>query len=141
MGLFAEPSSLLAALKALVAIGIDLPNICLAGMAASIHGLTEHLNGSDPGPLRALLRGMIETRLPGDDLPILASSSCVAEADPVLSLEKQGKVRAQIVNGAIMLAVSARNIADLIEVGRVLLRHSSHHVHTFECSLALAERA
>jgi hypothetical protein len=133
VGAFEDPGLLASALRELDATGFRASDLCLAGMGDAIRKLAGYSNGSHLGPLRVLLDGMVETRVPGGDVPILASRGCAGEAASIPALEEiMGRMRQQVVRGAIMLAVLARSAAELATAGRVLLRHSSYRVHTFE---------
>lgn len=139
IGVFAEGTSVIAALKELTSIGVSLPDLCLAGMPTSMHRLASVPDGQHPDSLRALLRSAAETRLPGCDVAILASPTCSGSANALLSAAMAGdKLRGHIGDGCIVLGVSTSR-TEAAEVGRILLRYSSHHVHMLQGPLAPSE--
>ena len=138
VGVLTEFGSVIFAARELVAIGISPSALCVARLITAIRDLAEYSNGTDLGAVWVLLEGMVDTSMAGGDVPILASPSCGATSVPALDIES--KVREQVIDGAIVLAVFARNAAEIVEAGRILLRHCSHHVHTFEHSLTQLER-
>ena len=139
LGVLTEPGSVILAVGELVAMGISPSALCLAGLTTAIRDLAEYSSGTDLGAIRVLLEGLVETSMTGGDVPILASPTCVCEVTSVPAPDIESKVR-ELLDGAIVLAVFARNAAELVEAGRVLLRHCTHHVHTFEHPLTQLER-
>jgi hypothetical protein len=135
IGAFAEVDPLIAAVTELTSCGVTLPDLCLAGAPASMQRLAAVPEVRRVDRLAALLNSAVEARLPGSEDAILAAPSCVGNPGSFLSPGMAERLRGPIVDGCILLGASAASAADAARAGRVLLRHSSRHVHVFQCPL------
>jgi hypothetical protein len=133
VGAFAEVGPLVAALTELTSAGISLADLCLAGMPASMRRVAAASEVRSLDRLAALLQSAAEMKLPGSELALLAAPTCIGAASSVLSAEAAERLRAPIMDGCILLGVPAASASDATRIGRVLIRHSSHRVHIFQC--------
>jgi hypothetical protein len=133
IGVFAEVAPLVAAVRELASAGVSLADLCLAGVPASLQRLAAAPEVRRFGRLAALAHSAVEIRLPGSNAAILAAPSCVGNPGSFLSTGMTEKLRGPINDGCVLLGVPAASAAEAARVARVLLRHSSHHVHVLQC--------
>jgi hypothetical protein len=133
IGVFAEAQPLVAAVTDLISVGVSLADLCLAGVSASMQRLAATAEVQRLDRLGVLLQNAVEVRLPGSDGAILAAPSCVGSPSSLLSSAMAERLRGPIIDGCILLGVSAASATDAARAGRVLLRYSSRHVHVLQC--------
>jgi hypothetical protein len=134
VGAFAEAEPLVAAVTELTSAGVSLADVCLAGTPQSMRRVAEAPEVRSLDRLSALMQSAAEITLPGSELTILAVPTCVGNPSSVVSSETAKRLHEPIVDGCILLAASAASAGVAARVGRILLRHSSHHVHVLQCS-------
>jgi hypothetical protein len=132
IGVFAELAPLVAAVRELASAGVSLADACLAGAPASMRRIAAAPEVRRFGRLAAFVHGAVEIRLPGSDVAIVAAASCIGNPGSFLSTEMVEKLRGPIVDGCILLGAPAASAAGVGRVARVLLRHSSRHVHVLQ---------
>ena len=133
VGAFAEVEPLVAAVTELTSFGLSLTDLCLAGAPQSMRRVAAAPEVRSIDRLTALLQSAAEMKLPGSELAILAVPTCVGNASSVVSAETAQRLRGPITDGCILLGVPTANAGDAAQVGRILLRHSSQHVHVLQC--------
>lgn len=133
VGVFAEVEPLVAAVTELTSAGVSLADLCLAGMPASMRRVAAAPGVRSLDRLTALLQSAAEMNLPGSELTILAVPTCVGNPSSVVSAETAERLRGPIADGCILLGAPAASGSEAARVGRILLRHSSHHVHVLQC--------
>jgi hypothetical protein len=133
VGVFAEAEPLVAAVTELTSAGVSLADLCLAGTPASMRSVAAAPEVRSLDRLTALLQSAAEMKLPGSELTILAVPTCVGNPSSVVSAETAERLRRPIADGCILLGVPAASAGEAARVGRILLRHSSHHVHVLQC--------
>jgi hypothetical protein len=133
IGVFAGVDPLIAAVTELTRAGVTLADLCLAGAPASMQRLAAAPQVRRVGRLAALLSSAVEMKLPGFEGAILAASSCTGNPSSLLSPAMAERLRGPIVDACILLGAPAASAADAAGVARVLLRHSSRHVHVLQC--------
>lgn len=130
IGAFAEATPLVAAVTDLASVGVPLAGPCVMGTLTSMKRAAAAPEVRSYPPLAALMRRVVEVRLPGSEATILAApSNPVSLLSPVIA----DGLRAPILDGHILLAVPAATAGDAARVGRILLRYSSRHVHVHRC--------
>jgi hypothetical protein len=132
IGVFAEVDPLVAAATELTSAGAALADLCLAAAHASMQRLAAAPEVRRVDGLAALLNSTVEVTLPGSERAILAAPTCIGNPGSLLSPAMAERLRRPIAEGCILLGVSAAGAAEAARVGRVLLRHSSHHVHVLQ---------
>lgn len=132
IGVFAEVDSLIAAATQLTSAGAALADLCLAGAHASVQRLATAPEVRRVDGLAALLKSAVEVTLPGFERAILATPTCIGNPDSLLSPVMAERLRTPIAEGCILLGVSAAGAIEAARIGRILLRHSSHHVHVLQ---------
>jgi hypothetical protein len=135
IGMFPEVAPLVAAATELASVEVSVADLCLAAAPASMLRLAAAPEVRSFGRLAALLHSAVEMRLPGSEGAILAVPSCVGNPGSLLSPAMAEKLRAPIADGCIVLGAPAASAAGAAQVARILLRHSSRHVHVLQCPL------
>jgi hypothetical protein len=132
IGVFAEVAPLVAAVRELTSAGVSLADLCLAGAPATMQRVGAAPEVRRFGRMAALVHNAVEMRLPGSEAAILAAPSCIGNPGSFLSTEMVEKLRGPIIDGCILLGAPAASAAGTGRVARVLLRHSSRHVHVLQ---------
>lgn len=133
IGVFAEVDPLVSAATELTSAGAALADLCLAGAHASMQRIASAPEVRRVDGLAALLNSAVEVALPGSEGAILAVPSCIGAPSSLLSPMMAERLRRPIAEGCILLGVSAAGATEAACIGRVLLRHSSRHVHVLQC--------
>jgi hypothetical protein len=133
IGVLAEVDPVVAAVTELTSVGAALADLCLAGAHASMQRVAAAPEIRRVDGLAALLNSAVEVTLPGFECAIVAVPSCIGNPSSLLSPAMAERLRRPIVEGCILLGVSAAGAAEAARIGRVLLRHSSRHVHVLQC--------
>jgi hypothetical protein len=133
IGVLAEVDPVVAAVTELASVGAALSDLCLAGAHASMQRVAAAPEVRRVDGLAALLNSAVEVTLPGFERAILSVPSCIGNPSSLLTPAMAEKLRRPIVEGCILLGVSATSAAEAARVARVLLRHSSRHVHVLQC--------
>jgi hypothetical protein len=133
VGAFAEADPLVAAATELTSVGAALADLCLAGAHASMQRVAAAPEIRRVDGLAALLNSAVEVTMPGFERAILAVPSCIGNPSSLLTPAMAERLRRPIVEGCILLGVSAASATEAAQAGRVLLRHSSRHVHVLQC--------
>jgi hypothetical protein len=132
VGAFAEVDPLVAAATELTSVGAALADLCLAGAHASMQRVAATPEVWRVDGLAALLNSAVEVTLPGLERAILSVPGCIGNPSSLLTPAMAERLRRPIVEGCILLGVSAASATEAARIGRVLLRHSSHHVHVLQ---------
>jgi hypothetical protein len=134
IGVFPEAAPLVAAVTELTSASVSLAELCLAGAPASMQRLAAAPEVRRVDRLAALLDSAVEVRLPGAESAILAAPSCIGNPRSLVSPAMAERLRGSMVDECILLGACAASAADAAQVARVLLRHSSRHVHVLQCT-------
>jgi hypothetical protein len=141
IGAFAEAEPLVAAVTELTSAGVSWADLCLAGAPVSVERVASAPEVGSRDLLRALLKSAVEARWPGSEVvAVLAAPSCLGNPGSFVSAEMAERLRGPIMDGCILLGVPSANATDAARIGRILLRHSSRHVHVLQCRSTAPEQ-
>jgi hypothetical protein len=141
IGAFAKAEPLVVAVTELTSAGVSWADLCLAGAPSSIERVAAAPEVESLDPLRALLKSVVKARWPGPEIvAVLAVPGCVGNRCSFVSAEMAERLRGPIIDGCILLGVPSANATDAASIGRILLRHSSRHVHVLQCRSTAPEQ-
>lgn len=134
IGALARAEPLVAAVTELTSTGVPWADLCLAGAPSSIERVAAAPEVASLDPLRALLKSVVEARWRGSEaVAVLAVPSCIGNPSSLVSAEMADRLRGPIMDGCILLGVPSANATEAARIGRILLCHSSRHVHVLQC--------